>query len=374
MKNTVALINLYSTPEFGLLTEKRPAASTTFLGRYTFIDFALSNLTNSGVDNVGIMIKNYSRSIIKHIRSDNAYLKNPKTGFFQWMIHEEGFHNPFLNTDINNLRANDYFLYDKDSKYVLFVPVGFVMKVDYRKVVEEHIKSNKKVSVLYSEVENAGKDYLGLNKITINALGNVQKVDKVDPKDKTVFISLRTYIFDKDYLKECLDLVKNISNVYNMADLMTYIQRYSNYEIHGIKFDGALTYVNSLEKYYEATMKLKDNLENLNEDYFSEDWKIYTRTHDTRPVLYGPNCDVVDSVVANGCSVYGKVKNSVLARNVVVEEGATVEDSIIFSDCVIKSGVHLKRVVSDKLCVFAYKNEVCGAKNEIIYVPQGEKI
>ena len=94
------------------------------------------------------------------------------------------------------------------------------MKVDYRKVVEEHIKSNKKVSVLYSEVENAGKDYLGLNKITINALGNVQKVDKVDPKDKTVFISLRTYIFDKDYLKECLDLVKNISNVFRISNFL----------------------------------------------------------------------------------------------------------------------------------------------------------
>ena len=81
MNNVVALINLHGNANLGLLTKQRPIASTTLLGRYAFIDFALSNLTNSGIDEIGILIQDHSRSIIKHLGGKNTYLKNPKTGF-----------------------------------------------------------------------------------------------------------------------------------------------------------------------------------------------------------------------------------------------------------------------------------------------------
>ncbi len=375
MKNVVALVNLHNSPECGLLTEKRPLASTTVLGRYAFIDFALSNLTNSGIDDIGIMIKNHSRSIIKHMRSDNTYLKNSKTGYLNYMINEEGIHNPFYNTDLNNIAQNDYFLYEPDCKYVLIVPVGIVYKVNYAEIIREHIKSGKLFSVVYSKVENAGKDFFGLNKITVNALGNVQKIDQVDPKDKEALIGLKTYVCNSSALKGAFPKLKNISNVFTLDDLMLYIQKYGDIDIHAIEFKGDVYYVNTLNKYYDISMKFKNNLKNKETaKIFTEDWKIFTRTHDTRPVYYGEKSNVKDSVVANGCTINGTVKNSILARNVTVEEGAVVEDSIIFSDSVVKAGVHLKGVVADKLTKFISKKEVISNKDEHIYIPQGETI
>lgn len=375
MKNVVALVNLHNSPSCGLLTEKRPLASTTVLGRYAFIDFVLSNLTNTGIDDIGIMIKDHSRSVIKHMRSDNTYLKNSKTGYLNYMINEEGIHNPFYNTDLNNIAQNDYFLYDQDCKYVLICPVGIVYKVNYAEIIREHIKSGKLFSVVYSKVDNAGKDYFGLNKITVNALGNVQKIDQVDPKDKEALIGLKTYICNSSALKGAFPRLKNISNVFTLDDLMLYIQRYSDVDIHAIEFKGQVSYVNSLKKYYDISMRFKNLLINENgEDVFTSEWKIYTRTHDTRPVYYGENSNVKDSVVANGCTINGTVKNCILARNVTVEEGAVVENSIIFSDSVIKKGVHLKGVVADKLTTFVNKNEVIAEKDELIYIPQGETI
>ena len=375
MKNVVALVNLHNSPECGLLTEKRPLASTTVLGRYAFIDFALSNLTNSGIDDIGIMIKNHSRSIIKHMRSDNTYLKNSKTGYLNYMINEEGIHNPFYNTDLNNIAQNDYFLYEPDCKYVLIVPVGIVYKVNYAEIIREHIKSGKLFSVVYSKVENAGKDFFGLNKITVNALGNVQKIDQVDPKDKEALIGLKTYVCNSSALKGAFPKLKNISNVFTLDDLMLYIQKYGDLDIHAIEFKGDVYYVNTLNKYYDISMQFKNNLKNKETaKIFTEDWKIFTRTHDTRPVYYGEKSNVKDSVVANGCTINGTVKNSILARNVTVEEGAVVEDSIIFSDSVVKAGVHLKGVVADKLTKFISKKEVISNKDEHIYIPQGETI
>lgn len=374
MKNTVAIINLHSSPELGLLTEKRPLASTTFLGRYTFIDFTLSNLTNSGIDNLGVLIKDSSRSIIKHIRGNNIYLKNTKTGYLNYMINEKGLKNPFFNTDLNNIKENDYFLYEPDCRYVLIVPVGFVMKIDYREVIKEHIKFGKPISLVYKEVKNAGKDYKGLNKFTVDAIGNVQKVTPVDDRDDSVCLGLKTYIIDKDYIKELLNKSKSISSVYSLEEIVGYVLKTTQNTVHAIKYDGYLKYFNSLKNYFEESLKMKSMIHEKDNELFSDEWKFYTRTHDTRPVLYGEKCYVRDSLISNGCTINGTVTNSVLARNVIVEEGATVEDSIIFTDCVIEKGVHLKSVVSDKLCVFSNKEEVFGSEEEPLYIPQGAKI
>lgn len=376
MKNVVALVNLHTSPSCGLLTETRPLASTTVLGRYAFIDFTLSNLTNSGIDDIGILIKDHFRSIIKHMRSDNKYLKNSKTGYLNYMINEKGIHNPFYNTDLNTIAQNDYFLYEPDCKYVIVCPVGIVYKVDYASIIYEHIKSGKNFSVVYSKVSNAGQDFFGLNKITVNALGNVQKIDKVDPKDKEALVGLKTYIFNSHALREALKRVSSLSNVFTIDDLIIYIQKFGDVDVHAIEFKGNVSYVDSLEKYYNISMRYKDLLTDTRtgNEPFNEEWKIFTTTHDTRPVYYGENSDIKDSVVANGCSIYGTVKNSILARNVTVEEGAVVENSIIFSDSVVKKGVHLDHVVADKLTTFGTKQEVKGEKDAIIYIPQGESI
>lgn len=372
MKNTIALIDLHDSPELGILTEKRPLASTTFLGRYAFIDFALSNLTNSGIDDIGILIKNHFRSVVKHIRNNTTYLKNTKTGYINLMINEEGLKNSFFNTDINNIKANDYWLYDKESKYVIIVPVGIITKIDYEKVISEHIKYGKECSIIYTPVKNAFKEYFGLNKITINALGNVQKIEKIDEKDNETYLGLKTIVLNKEYLKDTLNLIKDKSRAYTIEDLLFFILKFNDEGIHAIKNLEPVKYLNSLHKYFDISMELKDEF-NKEDSFFKNDWKIFTVTHSTRPVLYGLNCEAKDSLIANGCSVYGKVKNSILARNVVIEEGASVEDSIIFTDCVIKKGTHLKCVIADKLCVFENK-DVIGSKNNLIYIPQGEKI
>ncbi len=373
MKNVVALIDLHNSPELGLITEKRPLASTTVLGRYAFIDFVLSNLTNSGIDDIGILIKNYSRSVIKHIGNENTYLKNSKTGFLNFMINEKGIHNPVYNTDLNNVKENDYFLYDSNCKYVLIAPVGFVAKIDYEEIINKHIESGKALSIVYSNVKNAGKDFVGLNKIVVDNLGRVQKVEPVSDVDEDCSVGLKTFIIDKEFFKDALMKSKNISSIVTIEELLSKHMHFVD-GINAIKFDGYFKYFRSMKSYFDYSLENKDMLYEDKNPLFSNDWKFFTRTHDTCPAIYGENSEVKDSIVANGCYIQGKVSGSLLSRNVIVEEGAIIENSIIFSDCVIKKGVHLKNVIADKLCVFQSKEEVFGTKDEPLYIPQGEII
>lgn len=374
MNNVVALVNLHSQVNLGLLTKNRPMASTTFLGRYASIDFALSNLTNSGIDEIGILIQDHSRSIIKHLGGKNTYLKNPKTGFQNLFLNEKGLLNPQLNTDIHNIKENDWFLYDKNVKYVIICPVHFLGNVDYNEVMNEHIKSNRQMSCLVANVSNADDPSLyRAIKCTVDPIGDIQKFEINEGRIKKATICLETYVFNADYLREMLKKADDISELFSINDLVNYLSTYIE-KVNAIEYKNEFKRLASLNDYYNVTMECIDSYKKMDNILFPKDWPIYTLTHDTRPVLYGEKCKVSDSLIANGCTIDGTVKHSVLSRDVVIEEGAIVEDSILFTNTIVKKGVHIKNCVVDKHCVFENKKEVGGTKNEPLYIPQGARI
>lgn len=372
MKNVIGLINLHNSPEIEPLTNSRPLASTTFLGRYSFIDFALSNFTNSGIDRVGILLKDHSRSIIKHLGSDTTYLKNPKTGWQNIFINEYGLTNPKYNTDLNNIKENDWFLYDTDAEIVVISPVSFVARIDFNKIVKDHLKSKRKVSVVCRDTTHADTRFIDCDKVTIDVLGNVQKFENNYGSVKEACISLETYVFDAKYLKELLKKLPEISGLFTLKDLVHYISNYLDV-VHAIKFDGYCRYFGSLKEYRDFSFELLDTSK-FSSSLFVEGWDYYTTTHNSSPTSYGLNAEVTHSLLANGCQVDGKVTHSILARNVVVEEGATVIDSIIFTNTVIKKGVTVKNCIIDKHCVIKNKELVEGSVDKPLYIPQGEKI
>ena len=57
MVKAIGIVNLHSDVDFVGLTERRPVASVSFLGRYALIDFVLSNMSNSTIDAVGVLIQ-----------------------------------------------------------------------------------------------------------------------------------------------------------------------------------------------------------------------------------------------------------------------------------------------------------------------------
>ncbi len=374
MNNVIALIDLHNQSNLGLLTKNRPIASTTYLGRYAFIDFTLSNLTNSGVDEIGILVRDHSRSIIKHLGGKNTYLRNPKTGFQNIFLNEKGLLNPQLNTDIHNIIENDWFLYDSNVKYVVICPVNFIGHVDYNKVIEEHIKANRQMSCLVANVENADDPSLyRAMRCVVDPIGDVQKFETNDCRTKKATICLEVYVFNVDYLKEILKKADDISQMFTINDLVKYLSTYIE-KVNAIEHKGEFRRIASLSDYFNVSMESIDNHKLMTETLFPEDWPIYTLTHDTRPVLYGEKCKVSNSLIANGCTINGTVKHSVLSRDVIVEEGATVENCVVFTNTVVKKGVHLKNCVVDKHCVFETKKDVEGTKEEPLYIPQGAHI
>jgi glucose-1-phosphate adenylyltransferase len=107
--------------------------------------------------------------------------------------------------------------------------------------------------------------------------------------------------------------------------------------------------------------------------FFTDDWPIYTVSHNTAPARFGSSSVVQNSMIANGAKIYGTVINSIISRNVTIEVGATVKDSIIFTDSRVGKDVTIQHAIIDKY-VRVEKTKLLAGKDIPLYIKQGEKI
>ena len=90
-------------------------------------------------------------------------------------------------------------------------------------------------------------------------------------------------------------------------------------------------------------MDLMDNIENIN--VFTENNKVFSNSNIYPPQYIGPNANVSDSLISNGCRVYGSVRHSILGSGAVIAEGAVVEDSIILPNAFVGRDCHITRAI-----------------------------
>ena len=167
MKDVIALLNCHECARLGVLTEERPLASTSFLGRYAFMDVALSNFTNSGIDNVGILVKDHQRSILKHMGNMSSWVNNTKTDKITLLTNEKGLINPPYNTDLANLKENDYLLYDSSASTLVFQSPHIIAPIDFNPIVKEHRERGEGITIVYKRIKDGDRDFVGQCRLTI---------------------------------------------------------------------------------------------------------------------------------------------------------------------------------------------------------------
>ena len=138
------------------------------------------------------------------------------------------------------------------------------------------------------------------------------------------------------------------------------------------EYKGYVRLIDSVQSYLNVSLEL---LEPKNfQELFSVDWPVYTRTYDTPPTKYYENAKVSKSFIANGSMIKGTVKNSVIGRDVIVEKGAVVENSILLSHVRISENTHLNYVVIDKEAEILTIKELVGSRQDPLIVKQEDVI
>ena len=146
------------------------------------------------------------------------------------------------------------------------------------------------------------------------------------------------YIFNWDVLKKYLEEDEadpNSKNDFGMNIIPALLR--DGRKMYAYHFNGYWRDVGTIDSLWEANMEVLDP-EHSGIDIFDKKWKIYSRNPVLPAQKIGPRAVVQDSLVTEGCKIYGRVQHSVLSAGVEVEEGATVEDAVLMDGVVVKAG------------------------------------
>ena len=370
MSSVLGICNLHDCPRLGRLTAKRSIGSVTFLGRYGLMDFTLSNFSNSGIDRVAILVDKYSNSIRTHVSSGKAWITNTRTGFQKVLYNEKQFSSDKFNTDINNVLFNKLIVDDIESDYVIIAAPFFLASMDFRPLLDEHIKSGKEISVVYKHVDEDRGEYE--NTDALNIENGLVKSGFIFDGKKEGDISLEVFILTRKTFDEVVALSRTVSSIYGFRRMIRYIGENNLKEVNAIEFKGEIVPILTFKSYVKYSFELLDHTKRRK--LFNPSWPIYTISHNTPPAFYGESADVRNSFIANGSKIYGTVRNSVLSRDVVVEKGAVVENCVLFTNTRIGEGVHVSNVVTDKHAKIINSEVVKGDKDDMMFVDFGEII
>ena len=369
MAKTLGIINLHSDVRIKGLADKRPVASVSFLGRYGIIDFALSNLSNSQIDKVAVLIQDKPRSLLKHMGYGNAWNFNSKSGGVSLLMDEQYMGNPSYNHDVNNLIENIAFIEKNEADYVVITPAHVVTTMNYADIVAEHEASGSPISIVYKAIDNADVDYVGCNYIKLNG-NKVAEIKENKGNKKERNISLATYVINKDELLKLLKQASEISAFFNLKETLAYVA--DEKDINAIEYRGFAMDIRSLASYFQHSLSMCD-IEVFTQ-VFKSNWPIYTNTNDTPPTKYKEDANVKSSIVANGAIIDGQVEHSIISRNVVIGKGAVVKNSILLNGASVAANAVLENVILDKDAQVKMHTEIAGTPEAPLYVKEGDII
>lgn len=368
MSKILGFVNLYDSPSLGDLTKHRTLGSTSFLGRFALMDFALSNYTNANIDNINILVKDNFRSVSKHCGSLKTWVTNTKKGSQNLLINEKGICDKKVNSDLNAIRFNDWVLYEANPDYIIIQPAHIITSIDLKEVLDFHCKNNAEITLVTKEIKDGKTAFLSSHVLSLDG-DKIVSCKENDGSKNNVIVSLRTYVFSKD----CFLRMLKHKDYRDAMSLRMVIQKVINEQSANIlayKHTGYARCFDSFEHFMEYSFELLDY--SVAKDLFRSGYSIYTITRNTPPAIYGKDSNIKNCFVANGAVICGTVENSIISRYVEVEEGAVVRNSIILTKTKIKKGSVVENALIDKYGVVS--GIVKGTKKEPIYIAQGKVV
>ena len=361
MDKILGIVNLHSESDFGNLTNKKTIATTSFLGRYYFIDLVLSRFTNCNINNIEILVKNRPTTLFQHLNiGAKEWSVNTQTGGINLMYNELENKKSYMNTDFNTLLCNKRYLYKHNQAFVLIAPCEILSNINYQEMVESHIKSGKLITIAYKNCIDEINMYKDVDKAVLdnNKLTQFTK----DASNPNVY--METFVIHRSKLLEILENFDNTDEIPTFKDIISYAAKLD--DVNTYEYTGFMRYFRSLENYVDYSLEMLDH--NNYKKLFNNGSTIYTRGYNTPPTVYGKNATVTGCYISNGCNIKGKVTNSIIGRNVVIEEGAVVNNSIIFSHAYIKANSMIEDAIIENSSVINENIKVKGNIKKPAYI------
>ena len=355
----------------GELTHKRTSASIPFGGRYRQVDFALSNLACAGVRHIGIIARHNYQSLMHHVGDGEEWGLELEEGGLEFLTPyaqtTAGAYHGKLESLAN---AMDFLEYGDEDEIVVMIDSSILSNLNLRDVIKAHLASGKDITVVTKAGICNGEKKVDL----------AIKVEDGEIKDMAVnyvaspeyAASMDVFVLSKKFLAQSVKNLIARDKFHMDRDLVMGGWQHGQVTVNPYAFEGTALFNESVEEYFENSMALIQK--NIRADIFNGAHPVYTKVRDRVPTYYGEDCEVEDSLIADGCMIEGEVEDSILFREVSVAKGAEVENCIIFNEAVIGEGAELKYAILDKNVTVTPGAKLIGTKHNPIIVKRGETV
>lgn len=362
MENCIGIINLDENEDrMGALVKKRPLASVPIAGRYRVIDFILSNMTNSGIESIAIFTKNKSRSLMDHLANGRPWdLHRKKDGlkFFNFENEDPSY------DDVHCFLENLDCIKLSKKEYVLLAPSYMIANIDFREFIRTHKKSKNDISIMYKSVNTAKKEFIGCDVLNINSNNRIESIGENIGSNNEVNVSMEIFCMRTDLF---IDIIYDCIKYGRNRKVKNYIKdNLDKLNVKAYEFKGYLQCVNSLNSYYNINQQLLEPT--VIKELFYDNKPIYTKTKDEAPTKYCENSEVVNSIIANGCYIEGKIENSIVSRRVYVGEGVTLKNCIILQNTKIGDNAVLEGVITEKGATIKEGERYVGSAESLVVI------
>lgn len=352
------------------LQDYRPVGACSFLGRYRIIDFPISNMSNSGIDNIQVYVRRKPRSLTEHLGTGRHYNINSKRGKLNIMYAESSLVSDIYNTDVAAFIENIDCIEKLPQPYVVIAPSYMIYTADYSTFIDAHVESGADISLMYHVVDNAKDSFFNCNILDINKQKGVLSIEPNRGNAKNRNISMDTYVMKKELFLELVNKAHKLSSMYTFADIID--EECGELDVRAIPHRGYFAAITSFNSYYEANMSLIDLKNAMN--LFDTDWPVYTRTNDSCPTQYFEGSSVKSSVVSNGCLIEGTVENSIIGRGCIIKPGAVVKNCVISADVIIGKDVHAENLMVDKHARLIRGKRIIASPEKPGYIKRGDAL
>ena len=318
----------------GILTKKVAKPAIPYGGKYRIIDFPLSNCTNSGIDTLEL----------------NAYIGSgapwdldiSNGGVFVLPPYQKGKSGEWYRGTANAIYQNIAFIEQYNPDYVLILSGDHIYKMDYNAMLNYHIRNGADATIAVREVPWEEAPRFGI--MNTDSEDRIIEFEEKPKNPKSNKASMGVYIFTWEKLRRYLeadeadkksnnDFGKNI--IPNMLADKQVLVAYS--------FKGYWKDVGTIESLWEANMDLLETPMPI--DMHDKRWRIFAKNPGMAPHYIAKGATVHDSLITEGCEVYGNVNHSILFAGVIIEEGAKVESSVIMPGSIIRRGAVVQRAI-----------------------------
>ncbi len=351
------------------LVSERLMASIPFAGRYRMVDFLLSSMVNSGIDNISIIVRKNYHSLMDHLGSGREWDLTRKNGGLSIFPPYSEKNVKVYSGRVEAVASILDFLETQKEKYVILSDTHTAVNFDFRKMLDEHISSGADVSVAYKKEEIPE----GFKKIEVGRSdlyytlsidnGRVNRIFINAPEPGPQNFSMNIYIMDRKFLMEQVKGAYARGYVYFERDILA--PRLEKLHVHAYEFTGYTARISDMKSYFDENMKLLDD-ENL-DGLFSPS-PVYTKIRDDNPTRYINGATAKNVMVADGCVIEGDIENCVLFRGVKVGKGAKVKNCVLMQDTVIEDGAEVEYLITDKNVTITAGKSMKGADTHPVYV------